>query len=75
MYPTDVGSCRELIEGGENPDDRALGRAGFVCEIANVQQLADGYIILLTDEKLWREAQDVAIKRVNRFYTQDIFLE
>lgn len=72
---TDVGSCRELIEGGENPDDRALGRAGFVCEIANVQQLADGYIKLLTDEKLWREAQDVAIKRVNRFYTQDIFLE
>jgi len=72
---TDVGSCRELIEGGENPEDRALGRAGFVCEIANVKQLADGYIKLLTDEKLWREAQDVAIKRVNRFYTQDIFLE
>ena len=72
---TDVGSCKELIYGGDNPEDKALGRAGVVCEIANVKQLADGYISLLGDEERWREAQRVAIERVNKFYTQDIFLE
>jgi glycosyltransferase involved in cell wall biosynthesis len=72
---TDVGSCKELIYGGDNPEDKALGEAGVVCEIANVKQLADGYIALLGDEKRWREAQEVAINRVNKFYTQDIFLD
>jgi len=72
---TDVGSCKELIYGGDNPEDKALGKAGVVCEIANVKQLADGYIELLGDEQRWREAQKVAIERVNRFYTQDIFLD
>ncbi len=72
---TDVGSCKELIYGGEDPRDKALGKAGVVCEIANVKQLADGYIGLLTDEKRWLQAQETAIKRVNMFYTQDIFLD
>ncbi|NEW60936.1 DUF3492 domain-containing protein [Sulfurovum sp. bin170] len=72
---TDVGSCRELIYGGENPEDRALGRAGKVCQIANVTELAEGYIEFLTDEKRWLEAQKVAIERVSRFYTQNLFLD
>jgi len=72
---TDVGSCKELIYGGDNPEDKALGTAGVVCEIANVKQLADGYIALLGDEHRWNEAQKVAIQRVNKFYTQDIFLD
>lgn len=71
---TDVGSCKELIYGGEDPEDKALGSAGSVCQIANVEELAQGYIELLTDEVRWREAQDVAIKRVNTFYTQELFL-
>ena len=72
---TDVGSCKELIYGGENPEDIALGKAGVVCEIANVKQLADGYIKLLTNEEEWLKAQKSAIERVNRFYTQEIFLD
>lgn len=72
---TDVGSCKELIYGGENPEDIALGKAGVVCEIANVKQLADGYIKLLTNEDKWLKAQKSAIERVNRFYTQEIFLD
>jgi glycosyltransferase involved in cell wall biosynthesis len=72
---TDVGSCKELIYGGEHPEDQALGEAGRVCEIANVTQLAQGYIEFLTDEEKWFEAQRVAIERVNRFYTQTLFLD
>jgi glycosyltransferase involved in cell wall biosynthesis len=71
---TDVGSCKELIYGGENPKDQALGKAGKVCQIANVAQLAEGYIEYLTDEEKWKKAQKVGIERVNKFYTQKLFL-
>ncbi|CAA6811852.1 MAG: Glycosyl transferase family 1 [uncultured Sulfurovum sp.] len=71
---TDVGSCKELIYGGEDPADKALGSAGSVCQIANVEELAKGYIELLSNEERWLEAQAVAIKRVNTFYTQELFL-
>jgi len=72
---TDVGSCKELIYGGEQEGDREMGKAGIVCQIANVGELADAYIELLTDEEKWYEAQRVGLERVNRFYTQELFLE
>ena len=72
---TDVGSCSELILGGENPEDKALGEAGSICQIANVEQLSSAYIEFLTNEEKWYQAQKTAIERVNKFYTQDIFLE
>jgi glycosyltransferase involved in cell wall biosynthesis len=72
---TDVGSCKELIYGGEDPEDQALGSAGEVCQIANVAEIAHAYIDLLTNEERWRAAQNVAIERVNRFYTQERFLD
>ena len=72
---TDVGSCSELIYGGENPKDKALGSAGVVCPIANPEALAQGYIELLTNQERWKEAQEVALKRVNTFYTQELFLD
>ena len=72
---TDVGSCAELIYGGENPEDKALGSAGVISPIANAEALAKGYIELLSNEERWYEAQKVAIARVNRFYTETLFLE
>ncbi len=71
---TDVGSCKELIYGGEQKGDKELGKAGVICQIANVKQLSDAYIELFSDEDRWYEAQRIAIERVNRFYTQEIFL-
>ena len=71
---TDVGSCKELIYGGEQEGDRELGKAGVICQIANVEELSLAYIKLLTDEEAWYKAQKVALERVNRFYTQEIFL-
>ena len=72
---TDVGSCSELIYGGDNPKDKALGSAGVVCPIANPEALAEGYIELLTNPERWEKAQAVAIKRVNTFYTEKLFLD
>ena len=72
---TDVGSCKELIYGGEQEGDREIGKAGVICQIANVGELAKAYIELLTNEEKWYEAQRVALERVNRFYTQELFLD
>ena len=72
---TDVGSCKELIYGGEQEEDIALGKAGVICQIANVRQLSEAYIELLTNSEKWYKAQKVALERVNKFYTQDIFLD
>ncbi len=72
---TDVGSCSELIYGGEDPEDQALGAAGEVCQIANVGQIANAYISYLSDEEKWKKAQKAGLDRVHKFYTQDIFLK
>jgi len=66
---TDVGSCREIIEGG-NTEDRALGSAGAVVSIANPSATAEAALTLLQDEPRWRQAQQSGIQRVKKFYTQ-----
>jgi len=72
---TDVGSCRDLIEGALDDDDVAIGAAGAITEIANPAQLAQEYIKFLSDEVLWKKAQDAGLKRVNKYYRQEMFLE
>jgi glycosyltransferase involved in cell wall biosynthesis len=72
---TDVGACQDLIYGGLNEEDLALGKAGFICRVSDSKDIADKYIKLLTDEKLWRECQKTALTRVNKYYTEKIFLD
>jgi polysaccharide biosynthesis protein PelF len=66
---TDVGACRELIEGGK-PEDRALGKSGAVVPIANPEATARAALPLLQDEGAWRAAQQAGIRRVEAYYTQ-----
>lgn len=66
---TDVGSCRQLIMGHGN-EDEALGAAGGVVGINNPQALAEEALRLLVDPVLWKQAQQAAVARVERFYTQ-----
>ena len=73
---TDVGSCRDLIEGGINEEDKRMGRAGAVTGIANPGALAKEYVRLLdfkTGE--WKRAQRAGLQRVERFYRQESFLQ
>jgi len=72
---TDVGSCRDLIYGGLNEEDLALGHAGIVTQIADPTALSTAYIKLLKDEKAWKSSQKAALERVNRYYREDAFLE
>ncbi len=72
---TDVGSCSELIYGGLNQEDINIGKAGEIVPVANPSKLAQAYMKLLDDEELWRLYRQNALKRVNRFYTQQIFFD
>ncbi len=66
---TDVGACRELIEG-VGDEDMALGAAGAVVRIADPGALAREAVALLGDGQRWRAAQRAAIVRAERYYTQ-----
>jgi glycosyltransferase involved in cell wall biosynthesis len=72
---TDVGSCKDLIEGGINEEDINIGIAGAITGIANPEALANEYIRLLNFENgEWKRAQDAALERVEKFYRQELFL-
>jgi glycosyltransferase involved in cell wall biosynthesis len=73
---TDVGSCRDLIEGGVDDDDKALGKAGSIVGIANPEALAKEYVKFLNFENgEWKKAQEIALKRVEKYYRQEMFLK
>lgn len=70
VVSTDVGSCRQLIFG-QGAEDEALGASGDIVRIADPQALAEASLRLLQDPARWRSAQAAAIRRVERFYTQE----
>jgi polysaccharide biosynthesis protein PelF len=65
---TDVGSCRQLIDGAPG-EDAALGAAGRVVQIADPRALAEAALDLFDDAN-WHAAQRAGIARVERYYTQ-----
>jgi len=71
---TDVGCCRELIEGTDAAD-RALGTAGAIVQIADPEATAARIVELLADPARWRAAQQAGIARVERSYTEELMLQ
>jgi glycosyltransferase involved in cell wall biosynthesis len=73
---TDVGSCRDLIEGGIDDQDIKIGQAGAVTGIANPGALAKEYVRLLDFETgAWNIAQKAGLERVEKYYRQESFLQ
>ena len=70
---TDVGCCRELIEGQEAAD-REFGEAGAIVPLANPHALATAAAALLEDNKRWYAAQAAGLTRVKHFYGEQTFL-
>jgi glycosyltransferase involved in cell wall biosynthesis len=66
---TDVGACRQMIEGF-SAEDRALGSAGTVVPIANPAAFAQAVVALLNDDARWQAAQQAGLARVRRYYTK-----
>jgi glycosyltransferase involved in cell wall biosynthesis len=73
VVTTDVGGCREIVEGNSE-EDRALGCAGIVVPMADPEATARACIELLADESRWYAAQRAGINRVERYYTEDMLL-
>lgn len=64
---TDVGSCRELLEGRSSEIPR-LGLGGRVTPIGNPAAIADAIAELLLNEKLRQECGEVMRRRVQFYY-------
>jgi len=63
---TDVGSCRELIEGGPNDD---LGPAGIITQPVSPQETAEAILEILNNRELRDRMKIAGRKRVELFYT------
>jgi glycosyltransferase involved in cell wall biosynthesis len=74
VVTTDVGACREIIEGNSD-EDRALGCAGIVTPIADPEATAEAVITLLSDESRWHAATQAGIQRLEKYYTQSKMLD
>lgn len=68
---TNVGSCRELIEG--RSDDH-LGPAGFIVPVMQYEEMANYIVKLCLDEALRLEMGQNGFNRVSRHYTRHAFI-
>ena len=71
---TDVGSCRQLVEGLPG-EDAALGASGRVVRIADPEAMAHAALELLGDPEKWRRASEAGIRRVEAYYTQPMLFD
>ncbi len=68
---TDVGSCREMIDGSPDQGDE-LGSAGAVVGIGSPQATAQACVDLLANPERWKAAQKVGLARVEQFYSEEL---
>ena len=66
---TDVGSCRELLEGG-TPEDQALGPSGIITAVGAPEETAAAIIRLLQDKSLWEQMSQSGRRRIESHYQQ-----
>ncbi|MCX7086994.1 MAG: GT4 family glycosyltransferase PelF [Methylococcales bacterium] len=75
VIATDVGACRELIEGG-SPEDKAIGLSGAVVPIAAPKALAaDEIVALLGNPQKWQSTREAAMRRVDTYFDQDFLYD
>lgn len=74
VLATDVGSCREIIEGHPG-DDHSLGVAGEVVPIATPGATASAMVRLLSDSERWQQLQQSGLARVRRYYDESLMFE
>lgn len=70
---TDVGACREIIEGAIGEDQ--LGSAGKIIPIASPLEAAKSIIDIFENDKEWSAMGDVGKARVNKYYDQKLMFQ
>lgn len=73
VVATDVGACREMLEGN-SPEDHALGPSGLITQVANPRETAEAILKLLNDAPLYEAMAIAGRERVKRYYDQDDLL-
>ncbi len=74
VVSTDVGACREMIEGRTAPDQE-LGPAGVVTRIYSPEDTADGLIRLIQSPDLVDEMGEAGRERVERYYVESDIMD
>lgn len=67
VVATDVGSCRELIEGNEKEGD-TYGKSGIVTGMTNPTETAMSILYILTHEEEYREMGEAGYLRLKNHY-------
>lgn len=73
IVSTNVGSCMELCEG-RTPEDKALGKSGFVTPLGNPEKLGASCLKLISSPMLRKQMGEVGKIRVKSFYRQDVLM-
>ena len=67
---TDVGACRELLEGATT-GDKALGESGLLAGVTNTREIAEAIIKLYESPTLRGKMGESGRKRVAKYYSND----
>lgn len=69
---TNVGSCKELLEG---KSDDQLGKSGLIVPVMNIQAIANAIVELANDKPLRIQMGEIGCERVKRYYRKSVFLD
>jgi glycosyltransferase involved in cell wall biosynthesis len=69
---TDVGACRELLEGKKDDD---IGLSGIITTPVSPRNTANAIIKLIKDKNLRIQMSQNRRKRVEKYYTNKMFIE
>lgn len=70
VVATQVGSCVELLLGGEK-EDKELGAAGLIVSMGNPQEVAEAVLKIFADDNLRQKMRASGRRRVDRYYRQE----
>lgn len=71
---TDVGGCREMLEGRPGEDAR-LGPSGLVVPVASPDAVAEAIVALARQPERYQALARAAVERVERFYREEVLFE
>jgi glycosyltransferase involved in cell wall biosynthesis len=75
VIATDVGACRELVEGSDDSEDATLGPSGIITRVASPDETAAAIVRLASDAQLRRRLGEAGRARARSRYTKARMIE